>query len=373
MHGTLRLKLKLDGETIVGARMEIGYLHRCFEKMSELQTWSGVIPYTDRLNYCSSLMNNLGYCIAVEDWMGIKVPPRGQALRVFLNEMHRIMDHCTCLGPGLVDLGALTNMWYTFTPRELGYKLIEEACGSRLTTSYLRIGGLTRDVPATFVNRAKDFLREAPKYLDDVRGLVARNRIFIERTRNVGVVSREDAMAWGFTGPCARASGVNYDIRKVRPYSGYQNYDFEVPLGSNGDVYDRYLVRLEEVKQSFRIMQQVIDHLPEGPVTADDPRAVLPPKHETYHSIEGLMNHFKLVFDGIQVPAGEWYSFTEAANGELGFFVVSDGGGKPYRIKVRPPCFAICQAIEKLVVGHMVADLTAIVGSMNIIAGELDR
>jgi NADH:ubiquinone oxidoreductase subunit D len=264
-------------------------------------------------------------------------------------------------------------MWYTFTPRELGYKLIEEACGSRLTTSYLRIGGLTRDVPDTFAALAKEFLREAPKYLDDVRRLVEKNRIFIERTRNVGVVSIEDAMAWGFTGPCARASGVNYDIRKVRPYSGYENYDFEIPLGSNGDVYDRYLVRLEEVKQSFRIMQQVLDNLPDGPVTADDPRAVLPPKHETYHTIEGLMNHFKLIFDGIQVPAGEWYSFTEAANGELGFFVVSDGGGKPYRIKVRAPCFAICQAIEKMVVGYMVADLTAIIGSMNIIAGELDR
>ncbi len=373
MHGALRLKLKLDGETIVGARMEIGYLHRCFEKMSELQTWSGVIPYTDRLNYCSSLMNNLGYCTAIEDWMGIKVPPRGQALRVFFNEMHRIMDHCTCLGPGLVDLGALTNMWYTFTPRELGYRLIEEACGSRLTTSYLRIGGLTRDVPSTFVTGAREFLSEAPKYLNDVRRLVEKNRIFIERTRYVGVVAREEAMAWGFTGPCARASGINYDVRKVRPYSGYEHYDFEIPLGSNGDVYDRYLVRLEEARQSLRIMSQVLDNLPEGPVTADDTGAVLPPKHETYHSIEGLMNHFKLVFDGIQVPAGEWYSFTEAANGELGFFLVSDGGGKPYRIRVRPPSFAICQAIEKMVVGHMVADLTAIIGSLNIVAGELDR
>jgi NADH-quinone oxidoreductase subunit C/D len=373
MHGALRLKLKLDGETIVAARMEIGYLHRCFEKMSELQTWSGVIPYTDRLNYCSSLTNNLGYCIAVEDWMGIKVPPRGQALRVFLNEMHRIMDHCTCLGPGLVDLGALTNMWYTFTAREFGYNVIETLCGSRLLTSYLRIGGLTRDVPSNFVPKAREFLATAPRYLDDVRRLVEKNRIFIERTKNIGVVSYEDAMAWGFTGPCARASGVNYDVRKVRPYSGYENYDFEIPLGTRGDVYDRYLVRLEEVRQSFRIMQQVLDNLPDGPVIADDPRAVLPPKRETYRNIEGLMNHFKLIFDGIQVPAGEWYSFTEAANGELGFFIVSDGGGKPYRIKVRPPCFAICQAIEKMVVGHMVPDLTAIIGSLNIVAGELDR
>lgn len=373
MHGALRLKLKLDGEYIIGARMEIGYLHRCFEKMAEQQTWSGVIPFTDRLNYCSSLMNNLGYCKAIEEWMGIEVPARAQALRVFFNEMHRMMDHCVCLGPGLVDLGALTNLWYLFSAREMGYKLIEDACGSRLTTSFLRVGGLTRDVPPNFVPQARRFLREAPKFVDDVKRLIERNRIFIDRTRDVGKVSKEDAMAYGFTGPCARASGINYDVRKANPYHGYENYEFDIPLGTTGDSYDRYWVRLEEMTQSFRIMKQVLDNLPDGPVAADDARVTMPPKRETYNNIEGLMNHFKLVFDGITVPAGQWYSHSEAANGELGFFCVSDGSGRPYRIKVRPPCFAICQSIEKIVVGSLLPDLTAIVGSMNIIAGELDR
>jgi len=373
MHGALRLKLKLDGETIIGARMEIGYLHRCFEKMSEQQTWHGVIPFTDRLNYCSSLMNNLGYCNAVEEWMGIEVPPRAQALRVFFNEMHRIMDHCVCIGPGLVDLGALTNLWYLFTAREKMYELIERVCGSRLTTSFLRIGGLTRDVAPDFVRTAREMIDYSRPFIDDVRHLIEHNRIFIDRTRNIGNVSYEDAMAWGYTGPNARASGVKYDVRKARPYHGYQNYEFDIPLGTNGDSYDRYMVRFEEVIQSYRIMSQVLDNLPGGPIAADDPRVTLPPKNQTYNNIEALMNHFKLTFDGIQVPEGEWYSFTEAANGELGFFCVSDGGGRPYRIKVRPPCFAACQSIEKICVGYMVPDLTAIVGSMNIIAGELDR
>ncbi len=373
MHGALRLKLRLDGETIVASRMEIGYLHRCFEKMAEQQTWNTVIPFTDRLNYCSSVMNNLGWCKAIEDWMGIEVPARAQAIRVFFNEMHRIMDHCVCLGPGLVDLGALTNLWYLFTVREMAYTMIEHACGSRLTTSYLRIGGVAFDLHKTFWKEAGEFLTKGPKFIDDVRRLIERNRIFIERTRDVGAVSKEDAIAWGWTGPCARASGVNYDVRKARPYHGYDQLDFDIPVAENGDSYDRYWVRLEEITQSFRIMRQVLDHLPEGPIMTHDRRVALPPKKETYGNIESLMNHFKLVFEGIQVPRGEWYSYTEGANGELGFFCVSDGGGNPYRVKVRPPCFAVAQAIEHIVVGHMVPDLTAIIGSLNIIAGELDR
>ncbi|MCZ7581875.1 MAG: NADH-quinone oxidoreductase subunit D [Deltaproteobacteria bacterium] len=319
-------------------------------------------------------MNNLGYCHAIEEWMGIDIPPRAQALRVFFNEMHRILDHCVCLGPGLVDLGALTNLWYLFNIRELGYELIENACGSRLTTSYLRVGGLTRDVPSDFYKKAKTFLKESPKNLTDVRRLIERNRIFVERTRDIGVVSKEDAMAWGYTGPCARASGINYDVRKVRPYSGYENYEFDVPLGDRGDAHDRYMVRIEEMVQSLRIMQQVLDNLPEGAASTDDPRAFIPPKHETYDNIEALMNHFKLIYEGIRVPKGDWYSFTEAANGELGFYCVSDGSGNPYRVKVRPPCFAICQSIEKIAVGHMIpgpdGDRRKL---MNIIAGELDR
>ncbi len=373
MHGALRLKLMIEGETIVKARMEIGYLHRCFEKLCESRTWATIMPYTDRLNYCSSLMNNLGYCIAVEEWLNLTVPPRAKAIRVFFNEMHRIMDHCTCLGPGLVDLGALTNLWYLFTVRELAYKLIEEVCGSRLTTTFLRIGGIARDVQPDFKEKAKQFLQDAPKYIDDVRRLIEKNRIFIDRTRDIAKISRDDAIAFSFTGPCGRASGINYDVRKARPYHGYENYDFDVPLGSNGDCYDRYMVRIEEIGQSFRIMKQAIDELPDGPFIIDDPEVVPPLKRDTYSNIEGLINHFKLAIDGIKVPAGEWYSCTESANGELGYFCISDGSGTPYRLKLRPPSFAICQATEKLAVGLMLPDLTALIGSLNIVAGELDR
>jgi NADH-quinone oxidoreductase subunit C/D len=372
-HGTLRIKAWVDGEVVLKARVEIGYLHRCFEKESESHTYTGVIPYTDRLNYCSSFLNNVGYCLAVEKLFDIEAPPRAQAIRVILGEFSRIMDHLVCLGANLVDLGALTNFWYFFRPREEILGLIEACSGGRLMATYCRVGGLVKDVPPDFEQRCRGLLALLPPYLDDVDGLVATNRIFIDRTRGVGRVSAEDAIAWGFTGPCLRASGVSYDARKAHPYSGYDRYQFEVPVGENGDCYDRYVVRMKEMRQSIRIIEQALAALPAGRFLIDDKRVALPDKELVYTNIESLMNHFKLIMEGMKPPVGEVYSYTEAANGELGFYLVSDGTGHPYRIKVRPPCFAIYQAFEEMLVGSRISDAVAILGTLNVIAGELDR
>jgi NADH dehydrogenase I D subunit len=372
-HGTFRAQCLMNGERIVEARAEIGYLHRCFEKMCEEHTWTQAIPFTDRLNYCSSFMNNVGYCKAVEDLMEIAIPERAKVLRIILLEFNRIMDHMTCIGPSIVDLGAITNFWYTFRPREEIYELLEACCGARLTVSYGRIGGLAADAPAGFEAKCRDILKNLPRYLDDVDRLNTHNPIYIERTKGVGAMSAKDALDWGWTGPCLRACGVPYDVRRAHPYYDYETYEFEVPIGRKGDTYDRYLVRLEEVRQSMKIIGQALERLRTGPVMADDPRVALPDKGGTYTNIESLMNHFKIITEGIRVPPGEVYSFTEAANGELGFYIVSDGSGKPYRIKVRPPCFPIFQAYEKMLAGHTIADAVAIMASLNIIAGELDR
>jgi len=372
-HGTLRTVVRLDGEVITQAECEIGYLHRCFEKMAETHEWQQVIPYTDRLNYCSSMINGVGYALAVEKMLGITAPPRAQAVEVILSELSRIMDHCVCLGANLVDLGALTNFWYFFQPREEIYGLLEACAGGRLTVSYVRIGGLAHDVPEDFAARVRYLLEYIPKFLDDVDRLVTSNRIFRDRTEGVGVISAEDAVAWGWTGPCLRASGVPYDVRKAHPYLGYERYDFDVPVASTGDTYARYLVRMEEMRQSLRIVRQAVDMLPDGPVITDNHHVALPPKSKVYNEMEALIWHFKLIFEGIRVPPGDAYSFTEGANGELGYYIVADGGGKPYRIKVRPPCFAVFQAYPHMLVGHMIPDSIAILGSLNIIAGELDR
>lgn len=373
MHGALRVEALLDGETIVHGKSEIGYLHRCFEKEAEDHTWQQIIPYTDRLNYVSALTNNVGYVLAVEKMLGLEVPPRCQVIRVIVGEMGRIMDHLVCVGANLVDIGALTNFWYFWNAREELYNVVERLCGIRLTTAYTRVGGLYRDLYEGFGDELRVALQKVEAAIDDVMGLVKRNRIFFDRTQGVGAVSREQALDFGFTGPCLRASGVDYDVRKAAPYSGYEQYDFDIPVGENGDAYDRVLVRIEEMYQSFSIIRQALDRLPDGPIQSPDRRVAMPPKDEVYNSIEGMMNHFKLVFEGIQVPAGEGYGFTEGANGELGFFMVSDGGGRPYRIKVRPPCFPIFSSFTHLVKGTMVADAVAILGGLNIIAGELDR
>lgn len=373
MHGTLRVMLELDGETIVGAEPEIGYLHRCFEKESEDHTYTQIVPYTDRLNYLSPLMNNVGYTLAVEKLIGITAPPRAQCIRVIISELSRIMDHAVCLGTNLVDLGALTNFWYFFNVREMMYVWVEALTGARLTNTYTRIGGVARDLPEGFDKGVRQCLKDLDRAMKDVLGLLRKNRIFLERTRDVGVISREDAIAYGFTGPCLRATGESYDVRKAHPYMGYDDLDFDVPVGVIGDSFDRMMVRFEEIWQSKRLVEQALDRLPDGPIMHPDGHTALPPKHEVYNSIEGLIRHFELIMFGVKPPPGEVYGYTEAANGELGFYIVSDGSGKPYRIKVRPPCFAIYQAYPHLIKGGMIADAVAVLGNLNIVAGELDR
>jgi len=373
MHGTLRVMAELDGETIVRASCEIGYLHRCFEKMAETHPYNQVIPYTDRLNYCSAPMNNVGYCKTVERLLGVTVPPKAQAMRVILCELSRIIDHTISVGTGGVDLGALTSFFHLFTFREKVYTLFEKLCGARLTVSMTRIGGMAQDAPDGWFNDVLAFCKEMREGVDEISKLMLDNKIFIKRTRGVLPVHASEAIQWGYTGPLLRACGVGLDLRKTAPYYGYDQLDFDVPVGTNGDIYDRYLVRVEEMKQSIRIVEQVCKNVPAGDYTIRDKGIVLPEKKDVYGNIEGLMNHFMLIIKGLRPPVGEIYDATEAANGELGFFLVSDGSANPYRLKVRPPCFAIYQSFPSIVKGGYLADAIATVASMNVIAGELDR
>jgi NADH-quinone oxidoreductase subunit C/D len=373
MHGTFRVQVLLDGETIVDAAAELGYMHRNFEKMAESRTYWQIIPYTDRLNYCSSFMNGHGWALAVEKLLGISAPPRAEAVRVILSEFSRVMDHLVCIGANVVDLGAITPFFIMFRAREDIYDLLEACCGARLTVSYVRIGGLAQDVPDDFSARCRKALTSVREIIGAAERLLTRNIVFVKRFKDVGVLGAADALSYGWTGPCLRGSGIAYDLRKDHPYSGYDQYDFDVPVGTVGDCYDRYLVRMEEMRQSVRIIEQALAALPGGPVIVDDKRVALPPKSEVYTNIEALMNHFKLVYEGILPPAGEVYGKTEAANGELGFYVVSDGGKCPWRVKVRPPCFNAYQAFPQMIKGAMVADAVAIIGGLNVIAGELDR
>ncbi|HYH09041.1 MAG TPA: NADH dehydrogenase (quinone) subunit D [Thermoanaerobaculia bacterium] len=373
-HGTLRMVVTLDGETIVGSEQEIGYLHRCFEKMSETHTYQQVIPYTDRLNYCSAIINNVGYCMTVEKMLGIESPERANHVRLMLSEFYRISDHIICIGTNLVDMGALTNFWWLFQPREEIIALAESCSGARLLPSYLRIGGIAVDVPEDFLRNAQKIVNMLPKFIDDVEALVMKNRIFRDRVEGVGVISREDAINFGFTGPCLRAVGVPFDVRKSSPYLGYETYDWDVPVAEGGDTYARFLVRFEEMRQSLRILQQAIDRgLPPGPVMVDNPYVALPPKAKVYNEMESLIYHFKLIMHGIQPPVGETYFQVEGGNGEVGFYVISDGTKHPYRVRVRPPCFPIFEAFGKMITGQTIPDAIAALGSLNIIAGELDR
>ncbi|MCP4293089.1 MAG: NADH-quinone oxidoreductase subunit D [bacterium] len=373
MHGALRAEVLLDGETILDSKTEIGYIHRCFEKEAEDHTWAQVMPYTDRLNYCSAMTNNSIYASAVEKMLGVEITPRAQAIRVIVSELGRIIDHLVCVCANLVDIGALTNYWYLYNVRESIYQCLEKLCGSRLTTNYARIGGMSHDFYDGFENEIRQKLEELTAGTDDVLKLVARNRIFLDRTVDVGVISQEDALSFGYTGPCLRATGLNYDLRTHAPYWTYDQYDFEIPTGENGDTHDRILVRLAEMVQSKSIVLQALDKLPSGSLNIEDHSIILPPKEKVYGTIEGVMNQFKLIYEGIKVPAGEAYGFGEGANGELGFYCVSDGSGNPYRLKVRPPCFPIFSAFSHIVNGGMVPDAIATLGSLNIIAGELDR
>ena len=372
-HGTLRTVVRLDGEVITRAEVEIGYLHRCFEKMAESHTWNQVIPYTDRLNYCSAMMNGVGYALAVEKMLDVAAPPRAQTIRLILSELSRVMDHIVDIGANLNDLGAMTPFLYIYEAREEIYSLLEACCGSRLTMSYVRIGGLSHDVPHDFAESVRYLLKRIPKLIGDMETLITENRIFRDRTEGIGRLSAEDAVDWGWTGPCLRASGVAYDVRKAYPYLGYESYDFKVPVSHGGDTYARYLVRVEEIKQSLALVEQALGRLEPGPVIVDDHNVALPAKEKVYTEMESLIWHFKLIMEGMKVPAGDGYGFTEAANGELGYYIVSDGGGRPYRIKVRPPCFAIFQAYPHMLEGHTVSDAVAMLGSFNVIAGELDR
>ena len=372
-HGTLRIMVQIKGEKVQKADVEIGYLHRCFEKMAETHPYNQVIPYTDRLNYCSAPMNNVGYCKAVETLLDVEIPPKAQAIRVILCELSRIIDHIVCIGANAVDLGALTGFFHLFTYREKVYTLFEKLCGARLTVSLTRVGGMAQEPPKDWFDNVLGFCDEMEKGIEEIDLLLTKNRIWIDRTQGIGVISVPEAVSWGYTGPCLRAAGMNLDLRKAEPYYHYDELDFEIPLGQTGDVYDRYLVRVAEMRESIKIIRQVTKNIPFGDYTIRDKDIVLPEKKDVYGNIEGLMQHFMLVMHGLRPPKGEIYSATEAANGELGFYLISDGSGQPYRLKVRPPCFAIYQSFPEQIKGVLVADVISILGSMNVIAGELDR
>lgn len=373
MHGVIHLTLELDGETIVDGDTEVGYLHRAFEKESESHTYTQVIPYTDRLNYVSPLINNVAYVLAVEKLFDVQTPERCQYIRVVVSELSRITDHLTCIGANAMELGAFSAFFYFIKAREEIWRLVESICGARLTTTYTRLGGVMADLPQGFAERLQTVFQTLNTSIYDVEQLLHKNRIFYDRMRGTGMISAADAIALSFTGPVLRSTGVNYDVRKANPYLVYDRLDFDVPLGEQGDNYDRYLVRMEEIRQSMRIVEQCMAQMPEGPVQLDDTRMTMPPKAEVYGTIEGLMNHFKLIIEGAQPPAGEAYFPVEGANGELGFYIISDGTGRPYRCRVRPPCFALMQGLQQMIRGGMMADIVATFGTINMIAGENDR
>ena len=372
-HGTIRNFLAMEGETIVSAVTEIGYLHRGFEKACETHTYSQIIPYTDRLNYCSAILNNIGFCKTVEEMLGVEIPERAKFIRVIVGELSRIMDHAVCNAANCVDLGGLTNFWYIFNPRDEAYEVLSKLTGARLTNSYTRIGGLSYDIYDGFEQEVESVLRSTEKSIDDALSLIARNKIFLDRTQDVGVIQQDFAINAGITGPNLRATGMPRDMRKDKPYYHYDSFDFDVVVGSHGDVYDRMMVRFEEMIQSIRIIRQAIKEIPDGAIITENRAVAMPPKEQVYGSIEGMMNQFKLVFEGVKVPKGEYYSATEAGNGELGFYVVSDGSGTPHKVKCRPPCFYSLGAYSKIIENTMLADAVVTMASMNFIAGEFDR
>ncbi len=372
-HGTMQMLLTLDGETVIDADVKIGYLHRGFEKMAEVSTYNQVIPYTDRLNYVSPLCNNVGWVMTVEKALGIDVPPRCKWIRMIMCELSRISDHLTAIGAGALELGGFTPFLYCIQGREDTWDVVEEVTGARLTTTYTRVGGLRHDLPDGFAERYRQCKALVLKLLKDADALLTRNRIFYDRMANVGVISQQDAIALGFTGVCLRSTGVDYDVRTYAPYLFYDQVDFDVPVGHKGDNYDRYLCRLEEIKQAFRIIDQCLDKMEPGPVNVDDWNVVLPPKEAVYNTIEGMIAHFKIIMEGTKVPPGEVYGYIEGGNGELGFYLVSDGSGRPWRVKVRPPCFAVMQGLRQMIVGGNLADIVPTFDTLNMIGGEIDR
>jgi len=372
-HGTVKFLLTLDGETVVDMTVEVGYLHRGFEKMCESVSYSNVFPYTDRLNYCSAIMNNIGYALAVEKLCDLEVTERCKYIRVVTNELARISDHYTNIAAAALELGALTAFIYFVEARELVWDLLEKVCGARLTSNYIRVGGLMCDLPSGFNDDLEATYPKLDKLFDDVDKLLTKNRIFLDRMRDTGAISKEEAISWGFTGPCLRACGIDYDIRKKQPYLVYDRLDFDIPLGTTGDNFDRYLVRMEEIKQSLQIIKQAMKDMPEGPINIDNPYLRIPSKQDVYSQMEEMIAHFKVVIDGVKPPVGEVYYATEAANGELGFYIVSDGSGKPWKCRVRPPCFTMTGALPELCKGGMLADIVPTFDMLNMIGGECDR
>jgi NADH-quinone oxidoreductase subunit D len=372
-HGTIRIVAELSGEKIIDADVDVGYLHRGFEKMCETVDYNQVMPYTDRLNYVSPIINNFGWCMTVEKLLQIEAPKRAQYIRVILSEISRVCDHLTCLGASAMELGAFTVMLYMMEAREYLWDLLEEVTGARLTVSFGRVGGIKDDLTPGFAEKMKAAFKGVRDHLVNCDRLMTRNRIFIDRMCDVAILTAEEAVSFGITGPMLRGSGVNYDIRKAFPYSSYDEFEFDVPLGTKGDNYDRFLVRFQEMEQSLRICEQAISRLPDGPVIVDDPHIALEPKEEVYKSIDGMINHFELVMYGVKPPQGSVYHAIEGGNGELGFYVVSDGSGKPYRAHVRAPSFIHMGSMRKMLLGANISDLIPTFGMINMIGGECDR
>ena len=380
MHGTVRIVLTVDGERIVAGDVQPGYLHRCFEKEAEYATYTQIFPYTDRLNYVSPMINNVGYAMAVEKLLGLtgKLPRRAEYVRVIVAEISRITDHLTCIGASAMELGAFTPFLYLLKAREWLYTLLEEVSGARLTHSYVRVGGVFKDLPEGWTAKVTSRMAEIRVALAECETMLNGNKIFRDRMAGIGPFSKADTIRWGCTGPIARAAGVDYDVRKDHPYSVYPELEFDVPVGTTGDCLDRYLVRIEEIKQSMRILEQCFatisgPDLASAPVMIDDTRVALPPKTDAYNTIESMIRHFKHIVDGIRVPPSEAYTFVEGGNGELGFFIVSDGTGQPYKCYCRSPSFVHLSTASTLIHGHLIADIVPIFGMVNMIGGECDK
>ena len=372
-HGVLRLLLEIDGETIVRIMPDIGYLHTGIEKTCEAKFYQQVVPLTDRIDYLCPMTNNLTYCLAVEKLLGLEIPARAQWLRVMLNELTRINSHLVWLGTHAMDIGAMTVFLYCFREREEVLRLFEAVSGQRMMTSYFRIGGIAIEPPLDFFGRVKTFIDAFPEHIDEYENLLTQNPIFVMRTKGVAHLTKEDALALTATGPTLRASGVDVDLRRDAPYSGYENFKFNVPIATEGDVYARYLVRVQELRESQKIVKQTLEGIPEGPVKADAPKVVLPDREKMKTQMEALIYHFKIVTEGFTVPEGEVYQAVESPRGEMGYYVVSDGGAKPYRVHMRAPSFANLQSLQKMCKGRLIADVVAAIGSIDIVLGDCDR
>lgn len=372
-HGVLRLVLELEGEVVVKATPHIGHLHRGVEKLAETKTYHQAITFTDRLDYTNAMGNNLAYVLAVEKLLGIEVPKRTQYIRVMMAELQRIAAHLIWLGTHVLDIGAITPIFYTFREREEILRIFEEVAGGRLTPTYLRIGGVSKDLPEGIEDKIRQFVRTFPERIKEYETLLTQNIIWMKRTKEIGIISKEDAINFGVTGPTLRGSGVKWDIRKAFPYSSYDEFEFDIPIGQTGDVYDRYIVRLREMEWSNSIVEQALERLPKGPIMADDPKVCLPEKENVLKDIDALIRHFKIVSEGFKPPKGEVYASVEAAKGELGFYIISDGTNRPYRFRIRPPSFLNLSALPKMIEGGLIADVISTIGSIDIVLGEIDR